>query len=161
MSSNIPIVRQVAWVSVIPQFLLMGLLIYSYYLLGFRQHLFWGALTYLILSFGLKFLIPKNHRQGMRLTKQHKFTEAIPYFEKSTDFFSRHSWVDKYRFLTLLSSSKVSYREMGLCNIAFCYSQTGNGQKAKEYYQQTLKEYPDNGMAVAGLNMLTSMDSQS
>ena len=50
---------------------------------------------------------------------------------------------------------------MGLCNIAFCYSQTGNGQKAKEYYQQTLKEYPDNGMAVAGLNMLTSMDSQS
>ena len=46
---------------------------------------------------------------------------------------------------------------MGLCNIAFCYSQTGNGSKAIEFYQQTLKDYPENGMAKAGLNMLNSL----
>ena len=34
----------------------------------------------------------------------------------------------------------MTYKEMGLCNIAFCNSQTGNGQKAKEYYEQALKK---------------------
>ncbi len=97
----------------------------------------------------------------MKLIKRHRFTEAIPFFEKSADFFSKNGWVDKYRFLTLLSASKLSYREMGLCNIAFCYSQTGNGIRAKECYQQVLQEYPENGIATVGLNMLTSMDNQS
>jgi len=52
----------------------------------------------------------------------------------------------------------MTYREMGLCNIAFCYSQTGMGEKAKAVYQQALNEYPDNGLAQAGLNMLTSIE---
>jgi Tfp pilus assembly protein PilF len=50
---------------------------------------------------------------------------------------------------------------MGLCNIAFCYSQTGNGLKAKEVYTQTLQEYPENGLANAGLNMLTSLEKST
>lgn len=46
---------------------------------------------------------------------------------------------------------------MGLCNIAFCNSQTNNGQKAKEYFVLILKEFPNNGMAITGLRMLNSM----
>jgi tetratricopeptide (TPR) repeat protein len=84
--------------------------------------------------------------------------EALPLFEKSVAYFSKNRWIDKYRFITLLSSSGLTYREMGLCNIAFCYSQTGNGLKAKEVYTQTLQEYPENGLANAGLNMLTSLE---
>lgn len=49
---------------------------------------------------------------------------------------------------------------MALCNIAFCYGQIGEGQKAKEYYQQTLTEYPENGMAQAGINMLNLVDNK-
>ena len=95
----------------------------------------------------------------MRLVKQHNFMDAIPKFEKSVDFFTRNNWLDKYRFLTLLSSSKMTYKEMGLCNIAFCYSQTNNGQKAKEYFEQTLKEFPENGLAIAGLRMMNSVEN--
>jgi len=50
---------------------------------------------------------------------------------------------------------------MGLCNIAFCYSQINNGQKAKEYYELTLKEFPDNGLAIAGLRMINSIQTLS
>ncbi|HEX3165740.1 MAG TPA: tetratricopeptide repeat protein, partial [Chitinophagaceae bacterium] len=77
------------------------------------------------------------------------------------DYFAKNNWVDKYRYLTLLSSSKMTYKEMGLCNIAFCYSQTGNGQKAKEYYEQALREFPENGLAIAALNMLKSVDNKA
>lgn len=156
MGSSVPSVRQISWISLIPHFLLFGLIIYVYYLLEFGDPILYGALTYLMLSFGLTNLVAKNHRQGMKLVKQQKFTDAIPLFEKSVDYFSKNSWVDKYRFLTLLSSSKMTYKEMGLCNIAFCYSQTNNGQKAKEYYQRTLTEFPENGLAIAGLKMLNS-----
>jgi len=161
MASNVPTVRQIAWASVIPQILLIGIFIYIFYLLNIGDPFIFGALTYLILSFGLKYIFTSAHRKGINLVKQQKFADAIHYFEKSADFFFKNSWIDKYRFLTLLSPSKMSYREMGLCNIAFCYSQIGNGLKAIEFYQQTLKDYPENGMAKAGLNMLNSLDDKS
>ncbi|MBP1637986.1 MAG: hypothetical protein H6Q18_775 [Bacteroidetes bacterium] len=157
MKSNVPTVRQIAWVSMIPQLILMGLIIYGYYLLDFEDPLLFGLLTYLILSFGLRSMVLKDHKQGIKLLKQQQFADAISLFEKSVVFFTKNAWVDKYRFLTLLSSSKMTYKEMGLCNIAFCHSQIGNGQKAKEYYEQTLTEFPDNGLAKAGLNMINSV----
>jgi len=46
---------------------------------------------------------------------------------------------------------------MALNNIAFCYGQIGQGSKAIEYYERTLKEYPDSGIAKAGLNFLNSV----
>lgn len=154
--ANVPIVRQVAWLSLIPQLIFMGALMYMYHLLKFRAPFFFGALTYLILSFGLRSLLIGDHMKGIILVKQQKFEDAIPLFEKSVEFFSKNAWIDKFRFLTLLSSSKMTYKEMGLCNIAFCYSQTGNGQKAKAYYEQALKEFPENGLAIAGLKMIDS-----
>lgn len=161
MSSNVPTVRQVAWASVIPQILLIGVFIFAFYLLNTGNSFLYGALTYLVLSFGIKSILTKDQRRGINLVKQQNFADAIPYFEKSVDFFSKNSWIDNYRFLTLLSSSKMSYREMGLCNIAFCYSQIGNGSKAIEFYQQTLKDYPENGVAKAGLNMFNSLKEKS
>jgi tetratricopeptide (TPR) repeat protein len=156
MASNVPTVRQIAWVSLIPQLLFMGLIIFIYNLLEFGDPFLYGTFTYLIISFGLRNLVAKDHRQGMKLVKQQQFETAIPQFENSVAFFTKNNWIDKYRFLTLLSYSKMTYKEMGLCNIAFCYSQTGNGQKAKEYYEQTLNEFPENGLAIAGLKMINS-----
>jgi len=161
MASTVPTIRQLSWLSVIPQLIVIGLLIFLYHLANFDQPFIFGALTYSLLALGLRNLIAKNHRQGMRLVKQQKFVDALPYFEKSVDYFAKNTWVDKYRYLTLLSSSKMTYKEMGLCNIAFCYSQTGNGQKAKEYYEQALREFPENGLAIAALNMLKSVDNKA
>ena len=48
----------------------------------------------------------------------------------------------------------MNYREMALCNIAFCYGQIGNGTKAIEFYQKTLVEFPENGIAESALKML-------
>lgn len=77
------------------------------------------------------------------------------------DFFTKNGWVDKYRFITLFSASKTSYREMGLCNVAFCYSQIADGEKAKEYYKMVLSEYPDSELAKVGLRMITVLEKPS
>ena len=161
MASKAPIVSQIAWFSAFPQILLLGLFIFIYYLLGVRFFLLFGALTYLALSYGLKSFIINDHQKGIKLVKRGNFIDAIPYFEKSVKFFSENSWLDKYRYLTMLSSSKMGYREMGLCNIAFCYSQTNKGLEAKELYRVILKEYPENILANATIKMLDSLDNET
>ena len=155
-NQNIPVVRQTNWIAVIPQLIIMALLILTYYLLKIKEPIIWGCLTYLILSFGSRKILAKDHNQGMKLTKEQKFDEAIKYYEQSAEYFKKNNWIDKYRFLTLFSASKMSYREMALNNIAFCYSQIGNGVKAKEYYEKTLIEYPNNILAKTALKMINS-----
>ena len=156
MSSKTPTVKQVAWISIIPQLIVMGLLIFIWYQFNQKDFIIYGAGSYLILSYILRSSIPKDHRVGMKKVKTENFESAIPDFEKSYEFFKKHGWIDKYRFLVLLSSSRITYKEMALNNIAFCYGQIGQGDKSREYYERTLKEYPDSGMAKAGLRLLNS-----
>jgi tetratricopeptide (TPR) repeat protein len=158
MSSKAPIVRQIAWLSVVPQLVIMALIMWLLSIAGVQQAILLGALTYLALSIILRFGIPKAHRRGISLFKRKQYTEAIPEFERSYDFFSRNRWIDDLRFLVLLSSSRISYREMALLNLAFCQSQAGNGLKAKECYQRTLAEFPDSEMAKASLKMIESAE---
>ncbi|MEJ6980195.1 tetratricopeptide repeat protein [Pedobacter sp. P351] len=154
MSSNVSVVRQIAWLALIPQFLFALVLIFIYHQLRFPDPPFYGLVTYLIISFSVRTIIPHSHNKGMRYVKKDKFAEAIPCFEKSYTFFTRYNWVDKYRYITLLSSSSMSYREMSLTNIALCYSQLGDAIKAKEYYEITLEEFPGSEIAKSGLSLL-------
>ena len=156
MNSNVPTIRQISWISILPQLVVMGIFFIIWKLINVSDPFLSTLLTYLIISVSLRTLIPHDHRKGMSLVKQEKFAEAVEYFEKSYVFFFQHNWIDKYRFVTLLSSSRMCYKEMALANIAFCYGQIGDGVRSKEYYERTLKEYPENGIAKAGLNLLNS-----
>ncbi|MFD2907225.1 tetratricopeptide repeat protein [Flavobacterium ardleyense] len=138
----------------------MLFLTFIFHKLNANEPPLYGAITYLLISISLRNFVPKSHREGLKLTNEHKFENAIEKFKNSYNFFTEYNWIDKYRFVTLLSSSKMNYREMALCNIAFCYSQIGNGQKAIEYYKKTLSEFPRNNLAQAGLKMLTSIENK-
>lgn len=98
-----------------------------------------------------------NYQAGITRSTKMKFAEAIPYFEKSYNFFKRYTWLDKFRYLFLLSVSKTCYREMALLNIAFCYGQIGEGKKSIEYYERTLLEFPNSTMAASALRLLKSV----
>lgn len=154
MATNVPVVKQVAWISLVPQFVFMGLLFAIFYMVDKDMYITYGAITYLVISFTLRFTIPSYHRQGIALIKEKKYNAAIPYFLKSYDFFTKYAWVDKYRYITLLSSSLMCYKEMALNNIAFSYGQIGEGKLSEEYYLRTLKEYPNNELAIAALNLI-------
>ena len=160
MSSKVPISRPIAWISLIPQLLFLAVLYYIYYLFAYPEFVILAPLTFIIISISLRCFVAKAHRQGMKLLKQAKFSEAITAFEKSLDYFTRHKWIDKYRFITVLSSSKMTYAEMAMCNIAFCYGQTGDIQESKRYYEIVLERYPGNVIAKTALNMIKSINKQ-
>ena len=153
MASSAPIVRQIAWISVVPQLVFMALLMAAAYLAGFEPFIVVGAAAYLVLSLGLRRLIPRDHRAGIALFRRERFAEALPHFQRSYEFFTRHRWLDDWRFITLLSSSRISYREMALLNVAYCYGQTGDGERSREYYQRVAQEFPGSRIAEASLRM--------
>lgn len=162
MTSGRPIVRQIAWVSLIPQIgIMLVLIILTSMIFGSSS-----PATDIVILFYLLYplisrrLIAHNHRTGIKLFKSGAYAPAILEFEKSYEFFTKHRWIDKYRFIILLSSSKISYTEMALLNIAFCHSQLGDGPKAKQYYEKTLSQFPDSEMAKSALKMMNSFATE-
>lgn len=112
-----------------------------------------GVAAYLGLSIGLRSLLTSDHRWGMLLIRRGRYSKAVSVFEKSYRFFSRWSWLDRGRYLLLLSSNRMSYREMALVNMAFCQIQLGDEEQAKILYQQALAEF-NSAMAQAALKEL-------
>ncbi|HSI89960.1 MAG TPA: tetratricopeptide repeat protein [Adhaeribacter sp.] len=156
MASGTPIIRQVNWLAIAFQLGVFVALIYLFQWLEVGTPSLMAVAAYLALAFALRFFLAKYHRYGMLFIKRNEFENAIPYFEASYEFFRENAWLDRFRAIFLLSSSKISYKEMALVNIAFCYSQLGNGPQARAYYKQALQEFPDSGIARAGLNMLNA-----
>ncbi|MGH7979512.1 MAG: hypothetical protein ACREE6_09055 [Limisphaerales bacterium] len=44
-----------------------------------------------------------------------------------------------------------------MCNMAYCYTQAGDGHHAIKLYEQALHEKPDCELAKASLNMMRSV----
>ncbi len=159
MSSNKMIVRRIAWISVVLQFLLIVILaaVFHIFITSYTDALNLALCFYLGAFILLRNLVPRNHRKAIHAYKAGDYLQAIAEFDKSYAFFMRHPWVDRYRFLVLLSSSRLSYTEMALVNAAFCHAQAGNGPKAVEYYEKALRQFPDSEMARSGLNMIYAL----
>jgi len=159
MSSGTPIVRQVSWLAVVPQLAAMSGAMFVAYLVGAPDPMVCGAAGYLIYSFGSRRLLTRSHRAGIRLVKRGQFAEASKRFQESLQFFERYPWIDRFRSFVLMSPSAVSYQEMALANIAFCYGQLGNGEQSRTYYKKCLERFPESGLATAALRMLDSVST--
>ena len=160
MSEQLSIRRKTAWLYTIPQLLVMltiMLFVWKVFLPDdFRRASVYGAAIYLIYSFGSRALLLKNHRRGIRLAKLDCYEDAINEFQLSYEFLSRYSWLDKYRFITMLASSAVSYREMALCNIAFSYARLNEMGAALQSYRRALQEFPESELAKGGIEYIES-----
>ena len=160
MSAETPIVRKTAWSYIAPQLILMFLLTLFFWAafppIGVSMAAAYSAVVYLLYSFGSKAFLLRYHREGMRLSKVQQFREAIDKFERSYGFLEEYPWLDKYRFITMLDSSALSYREMALCNIAYSHAQLGQPVEALKYYQRALEEFPESEMAQSGIEFVES-----
>ncbi len=158
--SNKIMVHRIAWLSIVLQLLSIFILaeVFHVFIISYNSALNLALCVYLSALFLLRNLVPRNHRKGVRAFKAGDYLQAIAEFDKSYEFFTRHPWIDRYRFLVLLSSSRISYTEMALINAAYCYAQVGDGQKAVEFYKKTLHQFPDSEIAKGGLNMIYALN---
>ena len=161
MSAKPPMISPVNWLGVVFQIgLIAGSAFTIYHIFGVRD---WpvafliSAVTQAVFSWLMRRSLTREHRTGVKLFRACAFAEAAPHFEASYAAMIARPWIDRFRWLLLGSVSAMTYREMALCNAAFCYAQAGQGEKAICLYEQTLSEYPESSLATASLRMLNSV----
>ncbi len=161
MTSPPPTIRPISWLAVIPQFVALGIAVGAGVLLSPANQtlgMTCGAGAYVLYSFGSRALIAREHRAGITLNNQQRFADAIPHFQRSFEFFDRHDWIDRYRSIVLMNPGAISYREMALANIAFCYIQMGDGVQARLSYEKCLKRFPRSEIALSTLRMMDAAE---
>jgi tetratricopeptide (TPR) repeat protein len=160
MSKQTQVWRKTSWLSLVPQLLLMLAVMFFIWKVflpdDFLLASAYGAAIYLIYSFGSKAFLLKNHRRGVYLIKLHSYQDAINEFRSSYQFLNKYFWLDKYRFITMLDSSAISYREMALCNIAYSYARLNEKDAALQSYRRAMQEFPESEIAKSGIEYLVS-----
>lgn len=144
MSKKIPIIRSTNYFYFIPQIGILCFIIYILYLLDVSHYLVLGASLYFLLSIYLKVLIPKWHRKGVFYLKKGELQGSILSFQRSYQYFQKNAWIDQYRALTLFSTSHLSYSEMAIMNIIYCYEQLGDKKNALKYHKLLQQQFPNN-----------------
>jgi len=119
-----------------------------------------GSWLYLVLANVLRGIFLKHHKRGIKQMGNRHFTEAIDAFSLSHDFFEKHKGIDKYRFLTMFMSSKLSYRQMALFNLANCYAAKSQFNEAKEKLEQFLQTAPPDEATQEALAIVTKIDDE-
>lgn len=104
-------------------------------------------------------LITGHHRRGCRAYARSDLEAAIVEMEASQEFFQRHRWLDRWRLVTLLSPSAISYREMALLDIGFFQAQLGRKDAAKAAYRRVLAEFPESSAARQTMKMIETFES--
>jgi len=133
MTSKVPFVKQeTVWLAFVPRLLFIGIFCLIFYQIDKHNFFILAFVLYLIVLLGLrKLLFPKVIHKGINFIKEGKFDEAIQPIQKTIEYYTKNDWVDKYRFLLMISSSKRTIRESSICNLAYCPLQTGETKKAK------------------------------
>ena len=144
MARKIPVIRNTNYFYFIPQIGILFFIIYILYYLDVSHFTILGLSLYFLLSIYLKVLIPKWHRKGIFYLKKGELEGAILAFQKSYQYFQKHNWIDQYRAFTLFSTSQLSYSEMALMNIIYCYEQLGDKKSAQKYLKILRQQFPNN-----------------
>lgn len=133
MTNQLPVTRSINYFFLALQLLFLISLYIGFDYSGSDEAAIWAAMTYLVLAYGLRYFVPIDHRKGMRELKQGDYEQALISFEKSVIFFSKHTWVDRFRVFTMFSVSKLSYRELALMYKYSCLEALG---RTEEFYKE-------------------------
>ncbi|NIQ78469.1 MAG: hypothetical protein GTN93_10325 [Anaerolineae bacterium] len=157
---DIPTIRNVAWIRVIPLMLVILVAAAAFHALGLCPEWACNLLAAVIVVVGYRYLtrytVTRHHVKGLRLVRAQRFDEATRAFEQNLAFFEKHPNLDKWRSLIFLSPARYGHREMTLMNLGYTSAMMRRGARSAQYYKRALELNPKNGAAIAALNLLNS-----
>lgn len=160
--SKVPTVRNISYAGLIPPFASMAVMgFFGWLLVGETWGITVGFLVFIAFTILSRRLLSRDQIRGMKHLQKDELQEALACFERSYEFFSEHEWIDRFRALTMMTPTAFCYREMALCNIAYCHGQMGDGAKLKATLRRTLEEFPENPLALAGLRSFQASEKSA
>lgn len=158
MKQSVPVVRQVNFLALLlPLMVIVGgsvgvglwlrppLGISAYFIVPLL------VLVYVVLA---QAILLRHHRNGLRLLRAARPTEALLPLQKALEFYTEHPALDRWRHFLLITASSYSLREVALMNIAYCYSQAGDKEEMIKHYECLLREYPNNVLVQNTLRLI-------
>jgi len=161
MASKVAFVKQETnWFAIFPKLLVIEILCLCFYPIDKQRFFIIAFVLYLLLTLlARRLFFPNVLYEGIKLIGEAKFEEAIPIVQQTIDYYLKKPWIDKYRFWLLISSAKRSITESSTCNLAYCYLQAGQAERAKNIYEDVLLRYPENINAKTMLNTINSISA--
>ena len=104
----------------------------------------------------LQRVIARDQYAGAAQLEREELENALSSFAKSYEFFSRHAWIDNWRFITMFSLSAMSYREIALLSQANCFMRLGRGRDAQKMYEKALAQFPSSQIAKRALQSIAT-----
>lgn len=147
--------QETKWIALVPRLVLLAILCFLLYPYDNQIFFVYAFFLYLAITYSIKYsMIPGSTFTGVKFLKKGQFEEALPFIEKDIEYYSSKPWIDKYRFLLMISSSALSFREMSLCNRAWCLLQTGRVKETIDQYESVIRHYPQNVVTRAQLKTI-------
>jgi hypothetical protein len=160
MASKVAFIKhETNWLAVIPRIIILTLFIFIFYSAHIRSFYLYGAFAQILFSRSIKLmLMPRSVYTSTELIGQAEFNKTIPFLDNSIEYFNKHAWIDQYRILLMISSSKGSIKESLICNKAVCLLRNGNVKESKALYNRVLEEFPHSNLASSMLNIINSVE---
>lgn len=149
--------HQFAWQGMAVMAAVFGISAGACYASGIPYPVLAGACVTLALVWACMLIFPGMGNRGLRMMRRGNFDAAARYYMRVYDFYTRHPKLDKYRNLVMFNMSRTSFRELALCNTAFCLLHSGNPGEALEYYRRAAREFPLSATAHTNLRMMEAM----
>lgn len=154
-----PLINYISWKSVLPPLLVATVLIllakFLFPVRDLAEAFIIGGGVFVAYTFGARHFIASANRKGLKAVARKDYDAAIEHFNRSYAFFSEHEWLDRFRSITLMSSSLWSYREMALMNILTANVRKKDFAAASEACRRVLEEFPENQIVRSTYEMLT------
>lgn len=151
--------RQFSWTSAVLHAVLIAGISLFFERLSVPWPVVWATAVFLILANLVRRILISDLRRGIDTLNAKKYAEALPWLERSVTFFQRYPWLDKYRYLLLLSSSALSYREIALVNRALCIGRTRSFEETDAAFKEVLQEFPESVLARITRRMMYANDT--
>lgn len=156
MGTKVPVVGNTRWLMVLPPLAVLGALIA---LSGLAFGWVWWSMliafgVWLAYTFTARWVWVRHHRAGLRALQAGRWEEAIECYRRGEALFREKPWIDRWRPLTLMTASAMSFTEVAVNNIGVAQLQAEDALAAEATFERGLAEFPD---SIVMQNALHSM----
>ncbi len=111
-------------------------------------------------SIALRRILTPEHERALRLLRRGRFAEAAAELERSYERLARRPWIDRWRWLVLLSPSRLGLRELALSNVALCRARLGDLVGARVAAERATAAFPGSPLARAALAVVERAETE-
>ena len=109
---------------------------------------FLGAGLFLVYRLGVvRMLLTRHHRDGIGLSRDGNYTDALAAFQRSEVFWQQYAWLDARRGWMMGASVPWPFASLAVYNQGYCHHKLGDDEAAIAILNEALIRWPGLGPA--------------